>query len=362
MNQGNVSIIRDNSDQGGEEYIFTFFKTSNQTEDWPKQYPDKVYKFSPSHTIKSFKLDFRKQYYYRINFELVSPGECNMSIKMSSPSGILYSMYNESLFFYPPDDVNAKGDSLKFGTTEDGNHTLTFDVYMSYTLNIHISMAEETKVLHDKLSGYSEETNDTKGYDVTVLKNDDDGHFVHKFKEYLVDLENDTMYRILMQRVSPMDRYQNSDIYLNITILDPESSSYIIYPYYIRLPDGFQSIETLFGAARVGSYKITFGFAFCNCTNFNFAYIFYKLNEIGQGLNETQASDMNNPANDTNNSTTQNQTWAFVISEEAYFLIIIGGISAFFVVLVALQRSKVSIKGIEDVPKNKGKTGTTEDK
>jgi len=311
---------------------------ADESNEWPKTYIDKVYKFNFPKITRIFELEFREYYYYIINCELVTPNECNISLNMIDPDGIEFEIYNATMSFY---FENTKKFTVPFGTAKNGTYELKITVETNYNLNLHIAVKEGDMCIYDKL--LESVFNDTISYDVHCFSSG-----VYNELQFLANLENDTFYRIIAVRVSPIAYTLPATQTVNLTIIDPEADPYLIFDNTTSLPENLEFADILFGTALRGSYLFKFGLASAY-PRYNFAYLIYESRKIGQGINETQAYDINNPANDTFNNTGYfNTTFYFEIPLEGYFLMIFVSIVVVIVIILSMQARKIKIKGLDE--------------
>lgn len=311
---------------------------ANESDEWPKTYIDKVYKFNFPKTTRIFELAFREHYYYIIDCELVTPNECNITLHMIDPDDIEFEIYNATMSFY---FENTKKFTVPFGTAKNGTYELKITVETEYNLNLHIAINEGDMCIYDKL--VDDVFNDNIVYKVHCFSSG-----IYNELQFLANLENDTWYRIIAARVSPIAYTLPATQMVNLTIIDPEADPYLIFDNTTYLPEKLEFADVLFGIAFRGSYLFKFGIASAY-PKYNFAYLIYEFGKIGQGINETQAYEINNPVNDSINNYTSNfnTTFYYEIPQEGYFLMIVVSIVVVIVIILSMQARKIRIKGLE---------------
>jgi len=316
---------------------------ADDSDEWPKIYIDKVYKFNFPKTTRVFELEFREFYYYIIFCELVTPNECNISLNLIDPDGIEFEIYNATMSFYYD---NTKKFTVPFGTAKNGSYELKITIETEYNLNLHIAINEGDKCIYDDLS--SNVFNDTLAYKVSCISSG-----IFNELQFLANLENDTWYRIIAARVTPIAYNLPATQLINLTIVDPEADPYLVFDNTTYLPEKMVFASISFGTALRGSYLFKFGLASAY-PKYNFAYLIYKVEEISPGINDTQENITKNPVNDTLNATEFNNTsFYFEIPQEGFFLMIFASIVVIIVIVLSVQASKIKIKGSEHTRRDK---------
>lgn len=327
-----TSIIFTNSN-----YLNFLKILANDSDEWPKTYINKVFKFNFPKTTRVFGMEFREYYYYIVYCELVTPNECKISLNLIDPDGIEFEIYNATMSFYYD---NTKKFTVPFGTAKNGSYELKITVETEYNLNLHIAINEGDKCIYDNLSGNV--FNDTLAYKVSCISSG-----IFNELQFLASLENDTWYRIIAARVTPIAYNLPATQLINLTIVDPEADPYLVFDNTTYLPEKLEFADISFGTALRGSYLFKFGLASAY-PKYNFAYLIYEVEKISPGINETQENITKNPVNDTLNATEYNNTsFYFEIPQEGYFLMIFASIVVIIVIVLSVQASKIKLKGSE---------------
>lgn len=320
--------------------VLISFSTAEGEGEWPKQYIDKVYTFEAVNSVKVFDLEFREHYYYHFFCELVTPNDnVNITLYIKDPNGIEFKIYNASMFFDPE---NGRSFSVPFGTAKNGTYQFKVFVQTEYNLNLHIRINEGAMCLYDKVLNDVYNKTVQNGFNIDCISSG-----IFNTKEYQVYLINDTMYRILASRVTPIAIDISAYQAINLTITDPNSKEFLLIKNYTQLPIDLGYAETYFGAAKEGFYKLKFGLSSLYPI-YNFGYLMYEHHHIGEAINETQADEINNPPNQTDsNNTDTNSTFYFIIPETGYILMAAAGIGIVSLSVIAVQVSRKNVKRVE---------------
>lgn len=325
-----------------------------ENETWPKTYIDKVYTFPCPQWNESFKLSFRKYYFYRLYFSLVVPANnVTISVKIIDPDGIVYEMYDDEMFMYPE---NGRDFYTVFGAAKTGNYSLEVFVETEFNTNIHIKISETLKIFSNEISSFSKVINDS--YDVYPFRHTE---YSTETIEYLFELKEDTWHTVMAQRVTDISRIYADPILdiiiqdITIIIYDPLMRPFLIFSE-VQIPGrGNVPLKILFGTAMDGQYKMKITTNSTGYPQYNLAFLLYNSGSIGEGINETEVVDINYPQNETTPSDNQtsaldNRTFYFVIPEESIVITTLGIVSVISIVLIARTASMKRIKTPEIKP------------
>ncbi|MHA2339336.1 MAG: hypothetical protein ACXACX_18690 [Candidatus Hodarchaeales archaeon] len=131
---------------------------------------DKVYLFqSPLDALLLEDIVLEQYYTYYIWVEIVTPYNCSVKIILWDPNGDQYNIFESSLFNEPE---GANYFEIPFGTAKAGNYDIEFEVTTPGNVNVYIKMEQGPKCLFDKIP--MEEVDDIRLYRITRFSNADE--------------------------------------------------------------------------------------------------------------------------------------------------------------------------------------------
>lgn len=247
---------------------------------------DKVYNFTVDKPYVFFneKLYFEKVFNYYITLCIVTPHECNMSVRLWDPEGDEYYLSYE---------INMAQDDYReipFGVAITGNYSILFYAHLIENMNILIHVERGGRCLHDKIQ--SEEL----GYIIyiEVVKFYNNTHISHT-----LPLKTDMYYRFYFGRVSAIA--QNFSWRTGLTHTITDESQGIVFGIYendsIASPANVTNYR--FGTAVETDYRLNLTI-YCNVLCVNVAYAVIEKHRIADG---TDPNDDDPPPDIPGNNT-----------------------------------------------------------
>lgn len=131
--------------------------------------PDKVFLFqSPQDTLLLEDIVLDQYYTYYIWVEIVTPYNCSVKITLWDSDGSQFNIF-ESFLFNEPEGANYY--EIPFGTALTGEYDIEFEVITPGNVNVYIKMEQGPQCLYDKIP--MEEVDDIELYRITRFSDED---------------------------------------------------------------------------------------------------------------------------------------------------------------------------------------------
>jgi hypothetical protein len=216
--------------------------------------------------------------------DIVSPHQCNMSVRLWDPEGDAYYLS------YETEMKQDEYREIPYGVAITGNYSIFFCAYLTENINILIHVERGGRCLHDKIQ--SEELEYI--FYIDVLKFYNNTHISHSLL-----LKTDKYYRFYFGRVSTIAHNFSSVTRLTHTITD--ESQGIMFRIYkndsIASPANVTHYK--FGTAVEADYRLNLTI-YCNVVCVNVAYAVIEKYRIADG---TDPNDDNPPTDIPGNNT-----------------------------------------------------------
>lgn len=326
-------------------FIFSFYITKIpkvRAEPEPETLIDNVFTFQAPYQELENTINLVKGNEYKIHFEIVSPQNCSINVKIIDPEGSSYELFTISLGY-----LNAFGYSNNFPhvPSQTGNHRLIFQVWSNSNLNLHIMVENQGEFT------FSEEMVKDSILRIINKMNDEKSHQLNH------TLEENYKYDFLFQRVSSVSENISIDASLDFWIQSPKpNQTNFILLQNASLPDIGLSISTSFGTAINGIYAFNYTI-YTNVEPFNLAFGIIKDYKISSSeiLNETSSppnngteenddmgnissddhtSNTNNTEQDNSNSSTEENCLIFISQQQLIGTYAVTGGGTFLLIVV----------------------------
>ncbi len=266
-------------------YLATQNSTNNKDDANPKlsEGPllEKAYGFlAPTDLLILENIYLEQEYMYYLTIEMGTPHACRAKINVRDPEEKVYEIFKANLTQY---ELHI----IPFGTAILGGYRLEISTESANNFNLYIKLEQGLKCLYDKLS--SEETENLVYYNVNKFYNG-------MYTEARMEFKSDWRYKACLARVSAISEAYSSEVFIDLTIEDPDDTEYHIYTHAtladIDLMTNFSFLTAISG---VYTLKLT---VYCSGSYVNLAYVVFDVYKLSQDIVVNDPDEEDNESDD----------------------------------------------------------------
>ncbi len=205
--------------------------------------PDKIYAFPRGeNTLYLNDLWLEEKFVYYLHIESVTEHVCTLDVTLTYPDGNPNHVFSARMGW---GDGLYKSYDIPMGMHYTGNYSFRFDVDAEESLNLLIKLEKRHMCLENIVPNVASEAPLYK-----VMRFQDKMEVRQSAR-----LKSDTMYRVYLQRVTPVADPELSDVMVDFYFESPDNISYRIFNDHVA-PFYTQALLCHFGTATEGLYRV----------------------------------------------------------------------------------------------------------